>query len=226
VILTLLVLSLLSSPALSALGENAIGENATEELQPEIIGQVNRTDVIVTPAEVAIWLQLRTLWQEQAFWKRLALEAIIQDSEERDPVIGRLMRNYEDMVEVLGPYLGNEDAGLYADLIEEHLQLTTDYASAASEDDQTAIEDIADRLYENADEIAYFENNTIPRLSLEERRALWHEYLNLDRNETEELLNEDYPDSIDTFDRAIEQASIMADSLANGIIQQFPERFH
>jgi hypothetical protein len=220
-VLTLLILSLLSSPALSA-----IGGNLTEELEPEIIGQVNQTDIVITPAEGSLWLQRRTLWQEQVFWKRLAIQAIIQGSEERDPVISRLMRNYGDMAETLGPYLGNENANLYGDLIEEHLQLSADFALAAREEDQMALEGITNRLYENADEIATFENSTVPKLSLEERRAMWHEYLNLSRNETTELLNEDYINSIDTLDRALEQASLMADSLANGIIQQFPESFH
>jgi hypothetical protein len=220
-ILTLLILSLLPLPALSA-----IGGNLTEELEPEIVGQINQTDILITPAEGSLWLQLRTAWQEQVFWKRLAIQAIIQDSEERDPVISRLMRNYADMAETLGPYFGNENANLYGDLIEEHLQLSADFALAAREDDQMALEGITNRLYENSDEIASFENNTIPRLSLVERRAMWHEYLNLSRNETTELLNGDYINSTDTLDRTLEQASMMADSLTNGIIQQFPERFH
>jgi hypothetical protein len=220
-VLTLLILSLLSLPAFGA-----IGGNLTDELDPEIIGQVNQTDIVITPAEESLWLQLRTIWQEQVFWKTLAIQAIIQNSEVRDPIVGRLMRNYEDMAETLGPYFGNENANLYGDLIKEHLQLSADFALATREEDKMALEGITNRLYENGDEIASFENNTIPRLSLEERRAMWHEYLNLSRNETTEFLNGDYNKSIDTLDRSLEQASMMADSLANGIIQQFPESFH
>jgi hypothetical protein len=40
------------------------------------------------------------------------------------------------------------------------------------------------------------------------------------------LANKDYNASIDTFDRIEEQSNMMADSLAQGIIIQFPEKFH
>jgi hypothetical protein len=220
-VIALLILSLMASPTLGA-----IGGNLSEELEPEIVGQVNQTDMVITPAEESLWLQLRTLWQEHVFWTRMAIISIIQDSDDKGPVLSRLLRNYEDMAETLVPYLGNENASEYGDLIEEHLQIAAELVTAAKDEDQTAFEDANTRWYENADEIAAFENTTIPKLSLEERKAMWYEHLNLTKNETIELLNEDYSTSIDTFDLIEEQANMMADSLANGIIQQFPEKFH
>ncbi len=217
----LLILSLMASPTLGA-----VGGNLTEELEPEIIGQVNQTDIIITPEEESLWMQMRTLWQEHVFWTRMAIMSIIQDSEDRGPVLNRLLRNYEDMAETLGPNLGNETSNEYGDLIEEHLLIAAELVTAAKEEDQAAFEDANSRWYENADEIASFENRTIPKLALEERKAMWYEHLNLTKNETALLLNRDYNASIDTFDLIEEQANMMADSLANGIIQQFPERFH
>jgi hypothetical protein len=219
-ILTLLVLSLLSAPALGS-----IGANITEELEPEVIGQLNETDVVITPAEGNFWLQMRTLWQENALWTRLAIVSGIQESEDRDVVLERLMRNYGDMAEAISPYFGNESADEYGDLIEGHLQKAIDFAAAAREKDSPTQEEVSDEWYENADETARFENSTIPKLSFIERRAMWFELINLTKNETVQVLDKDYAASIDTFDRIEEQASIMADSLAEGIIRQFPERF-
>jgi hypothetical protein len=221
VVLALLILSLMASPALGA-----IGGNLSEELEPEIVGQLNQTDVVTTPAEESLWLQMRTLWQEHVFWTRMAIVSIIQNSEDKGPVLNRLLRNYEDITETLVPYLGNETANEYGNLIKEHLLIAAELVTAAKEDDQTAFEDANARWYENADKIAAFENTTIPELALEERKAMWYEHLNLTKNETVELLNKDYNTSIDTFDLIEEQASMMADSLANGIILQSPEKFH
>jgi hypothetical protein len=81
-------------------------------------------------------------------------------------------------------------------------------------------------LYKNADEIALFENTTIPPLTLNDRKAVWYEHINLTSKETNELLNKDYTASIDTTDRIEEQDNLMSDSLANGIILEFPEKFH
>jgi hypothetical protein len=221
VVLALLILSLMASPTLGA-----IGGNLSEELEPEIVGQLNQTDVVITPAEESLWLQMRTLWQEHVFWTRMAIVSVIQNSEDKGPVLNRLLRNYEDITETLVPYLGNETANEYGNLIKEHLLIAAELVTAAKEDDQMAFEDADARWYENADEIAAFENTTIPKLGLEERKAMWYEHLNLTKNETIELLNEDYSTSIDTFDLIEEQAIMMADSLANGIILQSPEKFH
>lgn len=220
-VLILLILSLMVSPTLCA-----VGGNLTEELKPEIIGQVNQTDVIITPAEESLWMQMRTLWQEHVFWTRMAIISIIRDSEDKGPVLSRLLRNSEDMAEALGPYMGNESSHEYGTLIKEHLLIAADLVTAAKDNDQTAFENANNRWYENADKIAGFENNTIPKLALDGRKAMWYEHLDLTKNETAQLLNKDYNASIDTFDLIEEQANMMADSLANGVIQQFPERFH
>lgn len=220
-VLILLILSLTISPTLCA-----VGGNLTEELKPEIIGQVNQTDVVITPAEESLWMQMRTLWQEHVFWTRMAIISIIQGSEDKGPVLNRLLRNPEDMAETLGPYMGNESSREYGTLIKEHLLIAADLVTAAKEGDQAAFGDANSRWYENADEIASFENRTIPKIAIDERKAMWYEHLDLTKNETTQLLNRDYNASIETFDLIEEQANMMADSLADGVVQQFPERFH
>ncbi len=130
------------------------------------------------------------------------------------------------MAETLQPYLGNESAKNYGDLIEEQLIIAAELVETAKNGNETALEEVNSRWFKNADEIASFENKTIPMLALEMRKAMWHEHLNLTKNETQQLLVKDFNASIDTFDRIEEQSNMMADSLAEGIIQQFPEKFH
>ncbi|MCJ7445004.1 MAG: hypothetical protein MUO26_10840 [Methanotrichaceae archaeon] len=221
VIPLLLLLSAMVAPCFGS-----INGNVTEKLEPEIVGQVNQTDRVITPAEASLLLQLRTLWQEHIFWTRMAIMTIIQNSGDKDPVIARLLRNYEDMAETVQPYLGNESAKNYGDLIEEHLIIAAELVETAKDGNETALEDVNSRWFKNADEIASFENKTIPVLTLEMREAMWHEHLNLTKNQTQQLLAKDFNASIDTFDRIEEQSNMMADSLAEGIIQQFPEKFH
>jgi len=55
-------------------------------------------------------------------------------------------------------------------------------------------------------------------MAQKDRKAMWNEYLNLTKNETLQLSNKDYNTSANTFDRIEERASLMADSLTNGII--------
>ncbi|MDD1737025.1 MAG: hypothetical protein LUQ44_00185, partial [Methanothrix sp.] len=57
-------------------------------------------------------------------------------------------------------------------------------------------------------------------------KAMWHDLLNLTKNETLQMLSRDHSASIDTMDRIEERAIMMADSLADAIIRKNPERFH
>jgi hypothetical protein len=216
-----LALALIAAPGLAS-----VAGNLTTELEPVIVGQVNQTDVVVTPVEESIWLQLRTLGQENVFWTRMAITATIQGGGEKDPVINRLLRTPKDISETLIPYLGKETANKYSALIEEHLNNTLELATATKEGNQTELKNANSKLYKNADEIALYENTTVPTLSLNDRKAMWYEHINLTANEIGELVNKDYNASINTTDRIEEQANIMSDSLANGVILQFPEKFN
>jgi hypothetical protein len=220
-LLTVLALVLIAAP-----GFGSVAGNLTAELEPVIVGQINQTDVVVTPVEESIWLQLRTIGQGKVFWTRMAITAVIQGGGEKDPVINRLLRTSKDISETLIPYLGKEAASKYGAIIEENLNTTLEFAAATKDGNQTAIRNANGRWYKNAEEIALFENATIPSLSLNDRKAMWYEHINLTEKETNELLNKDYNASIDTTDRIEEQANLMSDSLANGIILQFPKKFH
>ncbi len=219
-IMALMALSVLAAPTFGS-----IGGNLTTALEPEIMGQINQTDTIITPAEANLWLEERTLWQEHVFWTRMAITAILQNSEDQGPVVNRLLRNYGDMAEVLGPYYGNETAKEYGDLIRDHLLITAALVSAVRDRNQAAIVNANNQWYKNADDIAKFESNLSPNLTLKDRMAMWHEHLNLTGNEVLQLSNKDYNASIDTFDRIEEQSSMMADSLTQGIISRFPDKF-
>jgi hypothetical protein len=220
VTLAIIALSVLAAPT-----TGSIGGNFTTELEPEIIGQINQTDVIITPAELSLWMQERTLWQERAFWTRMAITSMLLDSDSQNPVINRLLRNQKDMAETIAPYYGNETARAYGDLIKSHLLLTIQLAAAVKEKNQTALQNASNKWYQSADEIAKFETNLSANMTQRDRKALWYDNLNLTKNETMQLFNKDYNSSIDTFDRIQEQANMMADSFANEIILRFPERF-
>ncbi len=211
--LAMMALSILIAPALCSLGGNM-----TTELGPEILGQANETNAVITPEEINLWMQERTLSQERIFWTRMAIMSILLDSGDKNPVIDRLLRNPSDMAETIAPYYGNKTSKEYGDLIKNQLMIAIQLATAAKEKNQTALQDASNRWYKNADDIARFESNMSSRLAQKDRKALWYQHLNLTKDEIMQLSNKDYNSSINTFDRIEEQASLMADSLTNGIV--------
>jgi hypothetical protein len=218
--LTLMMLWVLAAPT-----QSSIGENLTTMMEPTIVGQINQTDKTVSPAEANLWLQQRTLWQERAFWTRMAIMAILQDSADKGPVVKRLMRNYEDTTQNLVPYYGNETSEKYGNLIRDNLLITADFANAVRQKDKTALANASVEWNKNVEELADFENTLGANMTQIDRKAIWLQQLNLTKNETMQLFDKDYSASIDTFDRIEELTSMMADSLANGIIRRFSGEF-
>jgi hypothetical protein len=155
----------------------------------------------------------------------MAMVGIIQGCENKASVLNRLMRNSQDIEAVLSPYLGNESTARYKDMIEKNIQLGVDLATAAGNKDQAAFEAANKSLFENADSIVAFENATIPDLTIDDRSVMWHDHINLTKNEATLLAGRDYNASIDTFDLMEEQTNLMSDSLANGIVQSLPAGF-
>jgi hypothetical protein len=195
-------------------------------LEPLIVGQVNQKDRVLTAQEGNLLLQLRTLGLERVFWTRMAIDSLIQDSDDRSFIQNRLRRNSRDMIEAVGPYFGSEMSKRYGGLIDEQMNITVEVVNATKDADQIALVNASQKWFENADEISLLENITVPALSFEARKAEWRDLLNLTKNETMQMLSRDHSASIDTMDRIGERVIMMADSLADAIIRKNPERFH
>jgi hypothetical protein len=54
---------------------------------------------------------------------------------------------------------------------------------------------------------------------------MWHDHLKLTKDEAVARLTKDYTADIAAFDQIEALANMMADSMADGIVQQFPNKF-
>jgi len=91
--------------------------------------------------------------------------SLVFGSDDKDPVLNRLLKNYGDMANVLKPYYGNESGDTYGDLIKEHLMIAAELVEAAKAGNTTAVTDVDKRWHENANKIATFENTINPTSS-------------------------------------------------------------
>src|SRR6266498_1312048 len=79
----------------------------------------------------------------------------------------------------------------------------------------------------NADEIASFLAAANPRSwGLDEMKTMLHEHLRLTANEAIARIQGDWAADVAAYDQIHLQALGMADMLSNGIVKQFPARFH
>jgi len=106
-------------------------------------------------------------------------------------------------------------------LLTEHLTLAADLVNAVKAGNSQKAREIEERWYANGDEIAEFLGSINPFWSVAEWKRLFRLHLDLVKQEAVDLINEDYEGSIETYDRAEQEALMMADVLTQGIIRQF-----
>ncbi len=151
--------------------------------------------------------------------------SVADNTTDKAVVTTRLLKNYEDMADSLKPYYGNDTGNKFGDLIEVHLLTAAALVEAAKAGNNTAAADAEKKWYENADEIAAFENSINPNWDKAAMMAAWRDHLKLTKDEAVARLTKDYTADVAAFDQIEALANIMADSMAEGIVKQFPDMF-
>lgn len=211
VMLTLVALAAISSLALGA------------DMQKAPMKGNNTT--CITMSQEDLNLKMRMLWTEHVVWTRLFIMSIADNTTDKAVVTTRLLKNYGDMADAFKQYYGNENGTKYGNLIEEHLLTAAALVEAAKVGNNTAAAAAEKKWYANADEIATFENSINPNWDKTARMSMWHNHLNLTKAEAVDRLTKNYAADINDFDMIEGQAMMMADSIADGIVKQFPQMF-
>ncbi|MCL6613221.1 MAG: acetylglutamate kinase [Firmicutes bacterium] len=165
------------------------------------------------------------LWEEHIAWTRMFIISMAEGLADLDLVTGRLLRNPADMAAAFRVFYGDGVAAEFKSLLTDHLTIAAQLVKAAKAGDAAAAEEAEERWYANADAIVAFLNRINPNWPQETMRRMWHEHLRLTKAEAVARLNKDYAADIALYDEIEKQALCMADSLTEGIVEQFPEVF-
>ena len=182
---------------------------------------------VVTPRVVAFHDEMRRLWEDHVTWTRLAIISLTSDTPDTEATVGRLLENQTDIGDAIKPFYGEAAGDELTRLLRDHILIAADLIAAARAGDETAVAEAQSRWTENADEIAAFLAGANPRSwDLDEMKTMLHEHLRLTANEAIARIQGDWAADVAAYDEIHLQALGMADMLSNGIIKQFPSRFH
>jgi hypothetical protein len=182
---------------------------------------------VVTPRVVAFHDEMRRLWEDHVTWTRLAIISLTTDAPDTEATVGRLLENQTDIGDAIKPFYGEAAGQELTRLLGDHILIAADLIAAARAGNETAVADAQSRWTANADEIAAFLAGANPRSwELDEMKTMLHEHLRLTANEAIARIQGDWAADIAAYDDIHLQALGMADMLSNGIIKQFPARFH
>jgi spore germination protein YaaH len=167
--------------------------------------------------------RFRLLWEQHATWTRMAIMALVHNLPETDLILQRLLRNPQDFAETLRMFYGDEAAKNFADLLTAHLTIATEVVKAAMAGDNTAYSNALQRWYQNADQIAALLASINPNWDQDDWSAMLHEHLDLLGASVADMISQNYQAAVDGFDEIEAQALEMADVMADGIAEQFPD---
>lgn len=163
----------------------------------------------------------RLLWEQHVYWTRMVILGISFTMPDLGATTNRLLRNASDFAKLFCRFYGKEIAAEFNTLMNDHITIAAELVAALKAGNCAAAADAEKRWYANADEIACFLNHINPCWPTKPMQAMWYEHLALTKQEAVATLNKNYTKSIETFNRIEQQALLMADDFANGIIRQF-----
>ncbi|HXY88384.1 MAG TPA: hypothetical protein VEG44_08085 [Candidatus Acidoferrales bacterium] len=196
-------------------------------LNPLIVaqGQSSQGQICVTKAQVDLKMEMRKLWEDHIMYTRMVVVEIVANST-NDATVARLLRNQDDIGNAIKPYYGDAAGNKLADLLKQHELLAGGVINAAKAGNSTAFDAANKQWFANADQIAAFLSQLNPTYWPEPAmKSMFYEHLHLVTAVAIARLHGDSAADIQAYDNAVNQALMMADIFANGIMGQFPAQF-
>ena len=110
-------------------------------------------------------------------------------------------------------------------LLKEHILISADIVALSKTGEMMTVTEREKQWMANADDIAAFLNEINPNWQKNDMKNLLVEHLTLSKGELTARLNDGQLSDILTFDKIYTQALVIADTMTDGIVKQFPMKF-
>jgi hypothetical protein len=180
-----------------------------------------------TTKVVALHEAMDKLWTDHVTWTRIVITDFDSNAPDVKPDLARLLRNQVDIGNAIKPYYGNAAGNELTQLLHTHIMEAVPVLTYAKNGNKAKLTQALNTWYANGRQIAAFlskANPTAwPRAATSSMMAT---HLALTTQEAVAHLDHRWTADIAAYDRVRDEILMMADTLANGIIAQFPARFN
>jgi hypothetical protein len=170
-------------------------------------------------------LALRKLWSDHVIWTRQYIVAAVAGTPDAQAAAERLLRNQDDIGEAIVPYYGADAGSGLTTLLKEHITIAVDLVAAAKSGDDAAFAQHDRRWSDNANQIANFLAGANPHWPAADVKDLLDLHLKLTKDEAVARLKSDWAADVKAWDDIFTEAMVIADTLYDGLVAQFPQRF-
>jgi hypothetical protein len=179
------------------------------------------------PSDAALSLRtgLRKLWADHVIWTRQYIVAVTDDTPDAGAAAGRLLQNQEHIGAAIVPYYGQAAGEKLTTLLKEHIMIAVDLLAAAKAGDDARLHQEDQKWTTNAGAIADFLSAANPAWPRKDVEDLLNLHLSLTKGEAVARLGAKWDEDVKAFDDIFTEILTVSDTLTNGIMQQFPDRF-
>jgi hypothetical protein len=169
---------------------------------------------------------LQELWSDHMQWTYATVDAFFHNEQALQPTLDRLLQNQIDIGAAIVPYYGQEAGDQLAGLLTTHINQAVPVLTAAQAGDQAALQVALDDWHANAQEIADFLSGANPdNWPPSATQPALESHIDQTTVYATDLLNGDHAAAIEHYDEAYDHMMMLADTLAQGIVAQFPDQF-
>jgi hypothetical protein len=138
---------------------------------------------------------------------------------------GRLLKNQEHLGAAIVPYYGQAAGDALTNLLKQHILIAVDLLTAAKAGDDAEFGKQDQRWSQNAEEIATLLSGANPYWPRRDLVDLLNLHLKLTKDEAVARLGANWAADVSAWDDIFTEIMTVSDTLADGVILQFPERF-
>jgi len=142
----------------------------------------------------------------------------VAKSPDLDATNARLLQNPKDLANLYADFYPKDITDKIDDIITQHLTIAGDLVTALRDGDTQKAAQLDKQWHQNADEWAAFFASFNPNYNEKEIKDMLYNHLALTGEEAKQQIAGNYPASINAFNQIENQALMMADYFANGLL--------
>lgn len=179
----------------------------------------------ISPKMVRLKTDMQKVWIDHTIWTRSYIVSAVSNRPDQKDVLDRLLRNQQDIGNVIKPYYGEAAGNKLADLLREHILIAGKIVAAAKAGNQADVQKLEADWHRNADDIAKFLSTANPNWPFKTLQDMLYTHLQLITEIVLDCLKGDWKSDIAATDKNEIHMIHLADILTEGIVKQFPGKF-
>ncbi|NIK79759.1 hypothetical protein FHS15_004926 [Paenibacillus castaneae] len=174
---------------------------------------------------VQLKVDMQKVWIDHTIWTRSYIVSAISNRYDQKDVLDRLLRNQQDIGNVIKPYYGEAAGNKLAELLREHILIAGKIVMAAKAGNQADVKKLEADWHRNADDIAKFLSAANPNWQFKTLQDMLYTHLQLITEIVIDCIKGDWKSDIAATDKNEIHMIHFADILTEGIVKQFPDKF-